>query len=87
MRRPTRGKVTINFVSLDRRMIFGDRFQNCAQLRDIPLTVVNLVNQMSADISIDEMEDLKEGPACGNDAQVLIEHKKGIANGGNNGLG
>ncbi len=51
------------------------------------MTVVNLVKQMSADISIDEMEDLKEGPACGNNAQVFIEHKKGIANGSNNGLG
>src|ERR1700692_4283589 len=84
---PNSGEITINFVSFDRRMILGNRFQNCAKHRDIPLTFVNLINQMSTDISVNEAEDLKEGPARGNDAQVFIEHKKGIANGGNNGLG
>ena len=39
------GEITIDFVSLDRRMIFSDRFQNCAELRDIPLTIVDLINQ------------------------------------------
>ena len=33
-----------------------------------------------ADILIKEMEDLKEGPARGDDTQVVVEHKKRAAN-------
>ena len=62
-------------------MIFGDRFENCAQLRDIPLTIFNLINQMSPDILIDELEDLIESPARSNDAQLLVEHQKRVADG------
>ena len=83
---PNSGEITIDFVSLDRRMILGDRFQNCAKLRDIPLTIVDLVNQMTADILIDEMEGLIEGPARGDDAQVVVEHQKRIANGIDDGM-
>src|SRR5579864_1098848 len=78
---PNARKFAIYFVALDGRMIFGDRFENCAQLRDIPLTAFNLINQMSPDIPVDELEDLIESPACSNDAQLLIEHQKRVADG------
>jgi len=61
-------------------MIISYRFQNCAKLRDIPLAIVNFINQMPADILIKEMEDLKEGRARGNDTQVVVEHQKRVAN-------
>jgi hypothetical protein len=78
---PDSGKFTIDFISLDRRMILGDRFEKGTKLRDIPLTIVNLVNQMPADIFIGELEGLLEGSARSNDAQILIKHQKRIANG------
>src|ERR1035437_6744845 len=83
---PNSGEITIDFVSLDRRMIFSDLFQNCAKLRDIPLTIVNLINQTIADIFIDEMKCLIEGAARGDDAQVVIEHQKRVANGIDDGV-
>src|ERR1035437_6960525 len=83
---PNSGEITIDFVSLDRRMIFSDRFENCAKLRDIPLTIVNLINQMPPDILIDELEGLIEGPARGDDAQIVIEHQKRVANGIDDGV-
>jgi len=44
------------------------------------LTIVNLINQTIADIFIDEMECLIEGPARGDNAQVVVEHQKRVAN-------
>jgi hypothetical protein len=55
-------------TDLDSCVIFSDRFEDCAKLRNIPLTTFNLINQMSPDILIDELEDLIETPARSNDA-------------------
>ena len=73
---PDSGKFTTDFIPLNRLMILGDRFQKGAQLRDIPLTIVNLINQMPADILIGELEGLVKGSTRGDDAQVLVEHQK-----------
>src|SRR3989337_2604272 len=83
---PNAGKIAINFVSLDRRMILGDRFQDCTQLGDIPLTVVNLVNQMPPDSLTGELEYLIESPARGDDAQVVVEHQQRVTNGIDDGV-
>ena len=61
-------------------MTFNTLFQNCAKLSNIPLTLVNLINQPTADILIDELESLQEGAARGQDTQVVVEHQKRIAN-------
>src|SRR5664279_2363425 len=73
------GKIAIDLISFDRRVIPGDRFENRAKLRDIPLTVFNLVDRKTRHILICELEELIEGPARGDDAQLLVEHEKGVA--------
>src|SRR5450830_1400613 len=77
---PNARKFTIDFISLDRLMVLGNRFQKGAKLRDIPLTIVNFINQMPANILIGELEGLVKGSARGDDAQVLVEHQKRVAN-------
>jgi hypothetical protein len=57
-----------------------------AKFRDIPLTAVNLVKQMSTNIVTREPKGLEEGAAGGEDAKIPIEDHEWIANGIDNGL-
>ncbi len=50
------------------------------------MTVVNLVNQTPLNIATHEPKSLKEGPAGGDDAQILIENYEWIAHGIDDGL-
>jgi hypothetical protein len=50
------------------------------------LTAVNLVEQTSTDIVTHESKGLEEGPAGGEDTQILIENHEWIADGIDDGL-
>ena len=60
--------------------------RNRPELGDIPLAVVYLIDQVVADILIGEVERLKERPACGDDAKLVIEHQKWVADGIDDGM-
>ncbi len=60
---PDRGELALDLISFDRRLIFCDRFQKIAKLRDVPLTAVDLIKQLAANIFAHEPKGLVEGPA------------------------
>src|SRR6476660_3850825 len=83
---PDHRKLSIDLVSLNSRPVLRDRLQKVAKLGDVPLTAVNLVNQMPVDIVAHEPKGLKEGAAGSNHAQILIENHEWIADGIDDGL-
>src|SRR4029078_2484151 len=81
-----RRKLSIDFVSFDRRAAGCDRFQKVPKLEDVPLTAVNLVKSPPNDVVSHEPKSLEEGAAGGDDTQILIENHEWIADGIDGGL-
>ena len=80
------GKFAVDLISLDRRLAVRDRLQEITQLRDIPLTAVDLVKQTPADIFANQPEGFVEGSAGGDDAEIVVEDHEWIADGIDDGM-
>ena len=73
------GKIPIDFVSLHHGVLGPDVFQQQPKFGDIPLAIAQPVNRTTVNVLASHPERLMEGAVCGDDAQVLIENKQGIA--------
>src|ERR1700688_3413214 len=78
------GKLTVDFILLNSRVIRRDRFQQLTKLWYVPMTVFDLIKQMATNILTGELKDLIEGAARSGDALIPVEHQERVANGINN---
>ena len=82
-----RGKLMLDFVSLDRATLGNDLFQKPSKRGDIPLALGQLVEQAALSLGRLCPERLVERAACREHAEIAIEHDQGLANRVHDGVG
>ena len=73
------GKLVLDLVAVEHRLIREDLFQKCPQHRNVPLAVTQRVKQPPLRIIAACLKRLVERAASGDDAQILVQHQQRLA--------
>jgi hypothetical protein len=84
---PDDGEVPLDLERIHDGMLRGDVGQQRAQFRDVPLAIAQRVHGKTLHVLTLHPECQIERAVCGDDAQILVEHQQGLADGVDDRLG
>jgi hypothetical protein len=76
----------LNLIGLEGAALRNNVFEDGPEFRDVPLPVAQFEEQPALRLPGRHRESAIEGAACGNNAQIQIEHEKRLAYGIDDGL-
>ena len=83
---PEAGEFMLDLIALHHALLGYDFFQQIAKLWNVPLPVAQRVKMPALGLLAVDLERRIEGAARGDHAQLLVEHKNGLADRIDNGL-